>query len=209
MRRLFLSIVFLSLGSFLFSQNWDIRLLKEINFGRNKHFDQVFILASDMVSPVSITLPLVFIGSGYYQNDRVMLIRGMEQGSSAIAATLLSMLLKYSIDRPRPFDTYSDLDARIHPKSPSFPSGHTCSAFATATTLCFLYPKWYVIVPSSIYACMIGYSRLDLGVHYPTDVIAGAILGSLSSVGVHILYKKLLSNGNYLNRHYEDIHGAQ
>jgi membrane-associated phospholipid phosphatase len=51
-------------------------------------------------------------------------------------------------------------------------------AFATATSLSLAYPKWYVIVPSFAYAGTVAYSRMHLGVHYPSDVAAGAVIGA-------------------------------
>jgi undecaprenyl-diphosphatase len=59
----------------------------------------------------------------------------------------------------------------------SFPSGHTSSSFSAVTALSRAYPKWYVIAPSFLWAASVGYSRMYLGVHYPTDVTAGAVLG--------------------------------
>ena len=61
------------------------------------------------------------------------------------------------------------------------PSGHTSTAFATATSLSLAYPKWYVVAPSFIWAGTIGYSRMHLGVHYPSDVVVGALVGSGSA----------------------------
>lgn len=66
------------------------------------------------------------------------------------------------------------------------PSGHTSTAFATATSLSLAYPKWYVVAPSFVWAGAIGYSRMHLGVHYPSDVLAGAIVGSGSA---YLTYK--------------------
>ena len=87
--------------------------------------------------------------------------------------------MKYLFDRRRPYEKYPD---RIHPfsleDSPSFPSGHTSTAFALATSLSIRYPKWYVIAPSALWACSVGVSRMNEGVHYPTDVLAGAALGA-------------------------------
>jgi len=60
----------------------------------------------------------------------------------------------------------------------SFPSGHTSEAFSTATALSLKYPEWYIIAPAYLWAGSVGYSRMNLGVHYPTDVLAGALLGT-------------------------------
>ena len=61
--------------------------------------------------------------------------------------------------------------------SPSFPSGHTAAAFSLATSLSITYPKWYVIAPSAVWACGVGFARMNQGVHYPSDVVAGAAIG--------------------------------
>ena len=66
------------------------------------------------------------------------------------------------------------------------PSGHTSGAFATATALSLKYPEWYVIVPSYLWASSVGLSRMHLGLHYPTDVLAGAVLGAGSA---YLTYK--------------------
>jgi membrane-associated phospholipid phosphatase len=94
--------------------------------------------------------------------------------------------MKQGFKRERPFKTYPELDKQSDGGSYSFPSGHTSSAFANATALSIAFPKWYVIAPSFVWASAVGYSRMDLGVHYPSDVLAGAIVGSGSA---YLTYK--------------------
>ena len=74
----------------------------------------------------------------------------------------------------------------------SFPSGHTATAFALATSLSVKYPKWYVIAPSALWACSVGVSRMNEGVHYPSDVLAGAAIGAGCAV-VNIYVNKWLN----------------
>jgi membrane-associated phospholipid phosphatase len=103
-----------------------------------------------------------------------------------LSAAVITSVLKYTIDRPRPFETYPDIEKATYAGSPSFPSGHTSDAFSLATSLSIAYPKWYVIVPSYAWALTVAYSRMHLGVHYPSDVLAGALVGAGSA---YLCYK--------------------
>ncbi|MEQ8196949.1 MAG: phosphatase PAP2 family protein, partial [Clostridiaceae bacterium] len=69
----------------------------------------------------------------------------------------------------------------------SFPSGHTGSSFAAAVIFFLTLPKKYGI-PAMVLAFLIGLSRLYLGVHYPSDVISGAIIGTIIALTVHKIY---------------------
>lgn len=99
---------------------------------------------------------------------------------------VLAYSMKKLVNRPRPYTAYPDITAYQLESSSSFPSAHTSVAFATATALSLKYPKWYVIAPSYFWACSVGYSRMNLGVHYPSDVLAGAVLGAGSP---YVTYK--------------------
>ncbi|PKN88026.1 MAG: phosphatase PAP2 family protein [Deltaproteobacteria bacterium HGW-Deltaproteobacteria-1] len=70
----------------------------------------------------------------------------------------------------------------------SFPSGHTVTAFALATAFSFLYPRWSF--PAFLIAVMIGLSRVVLTAHYLSDVIAGAVVGVICSLGVKYLFDR-------------------
>jgi membrane-associated phospholipid phosphatase len=177
------AIIFLMLFPILSlnAQKSDIRILRQINLERNRNLDNTFEFISATATPVSIILPIAVIGTGLKKKDKEQVIKGITIGSGILLASIVSTSLKYSIKRPRPFETYPDIDKATYAGSPSFPSGHTSDAFSTATGFSLAYPKWYVIAPSYTWACAVGYSRMHLGVHYPSDVLAGAIIGSLSA----------------------------
>jgi membrane-associated phospholipid phosphatase len=65
----------------------------------------------------------------------------------------------------------------------SFPSGHVSRAFSVATFLSARFRTWNVAVPLFAYAVLMGISRMYVGVHWPTDVLAGAVIGSLLGLG--------------------------
>ncbi|WP_042378108.1 phosphatase PAP2 family protein [Streptacidiphilus melanogenes] len=97
-------------------------------------------------------------------------------GLASFSANLLGKSL---VRRPRPDREAAQVRVDRHvpmPSSASFPSGHTASAFALATTVGTVLPV--TAAPLGLLACAVGYSRVHTGVHYPGDVIAGALLGT-------------------------------
>ena len=110
-----------------------------------------------------------------------------------------NLLLKNIFARPRPFAVAEELEIFIKsigmklPGEYSFPSGHTFSAFACATMIAMVFKKkgLYSYIPATI----ISLTRIYLCVHYFTDVLGGAILGSLLAIGIYYLceyiYKKI------------------
>lgn len=108
------------------------------------------------------------------------------QGGSEFALTALLayglevpafMVLKNLIKRPRPADSVATLRAFIKPADRfSFPSGHTAAAFVMATLVAVFYPVGASMMLA--FAMVVGLSRVLLGVHYPSDIAAGALLGA-------------------------------
>jgi membrane-associated phospholipid phosphatase len=172
------------------AQNWDIDLLKEINLQRNKSLDPTFTVITNSVTPLSFGAPIVLIGIGQIIKDTSIRNKGIILGEAFCVNAFTTTALKYAIHRDRPFVTYPYIDKQADAGSLSFPSGHTSSAFALATSLSLTMPKWYVIAPAYLYASAVGYSRMHLGVHYPSDIVAGALVGTGSA---------------YLSHHLEEI----
>ena len=101
--------------------------------------------------------------------------------SLILSAILANVVLKHLFLRLRPFYTYPDLTPLVSPSSPySFPSGHASSSFAVAFLLCMYLPKKYSFLSIAV-AALIGFSRMYLGVHYPTDILAGMAVGAFSA----------------------------
>ncbi len=95
----------------------------------------------------------------------------------AIGALITNVALKHLIARTRPYEVIDGLILIIEKQSDySFPSGHTCASFAAAGVYWRMMPKKYG-VPLLILAVLIAFSRLYVGVHYPSDVLGGLLIG--------------------------------
>jgi undecaprenyl-diphosphatase len=90
-----------------------------------------------------------------------------------LAADLLDDVGKAIVPRHRPFETQLGPKSSTH----SFPSGHAATSFACATVLSYYAPRYRV--PFFALASLIALSRIYNGMHYPSDVLAGALLGVL------------------------------
>lgn len=111
--------------------------------------------------------------------------------SMALCALVTNVCLKNLIARPRPYTQIPGLTPLIPPqKDWSFPSGHTTASFACAGIYWRMLPKKYGIA-ALVLAFLITFSRLYVGVHYPTDVLAGLIIGLLGSWIVYKLYRHI------------------
>lgn len=102
--------------------------------------------------------------------------------SMGIGALLTNVFLKNAVSRIRPYDAVEAIVPLVEKLSDySFPSGHTCASFASAFVYYRLLPRKYGVM-TMVLAVLIAFSRLYLGVHYPTDVLGGFLIGVLSSI---------------------------
>jgi len=169
------------------AQTTDYEILKSLNesSGGLRNYSE-FISNSTKIT--SVAIPVVMGSVALLKKDDALLRDAIYIGVSMGVNTVLTYGLKYSVDRERPYITHPELnvDPAFYESSASFPSGHTSLAFSVATSLSLAHPKWYVIAPAYLWAGSVGYSRLNLGAHYPSDVLAGAVLGAGSA---YLTYK--------------------
>jgi membrane-associated phospholipid phosphatase len=95
---------------------------------------------------------------------------------ATFAADAASFGLKDLVHRTRPFDRHPEIHPLYVVHSSSFPAGHVATAFAGATLLTYVAPRAMPLF--TLLAVAIGYSRVYVGVHYPGDVVGGAIIGT-------------------------------
>ena len=112
----------------------------------------------------------------------LLLIPKTRKVGAAVAAALVlealfcNLLVKPLVARIRPYDINTAVQLLIKaPADFSFPSGHTGASFAAVSALFFRKNRWWI--PGVILAVLIAFSRLYLYVHYPTDVLAGVVIG--------------------------------
>lgn len=145
----------------------------------------VFITSLGNGGIVWIVIALIL----FFQRDKKYKREALYISLGLIIFSIIGLLiLKPLIGRPRPF-TVGNFDLLIKkPMGSSFPSGHTGSSFAAAWGIFHFRKKEGIL--ALILACLIGFSRMYLSVHYPTDVLAGIVVGILSSIEARTLVKK-------------------
>lgn len=163
----------------LSAQNFDVEMLQRINANSSEFMRGYSRAIANTTTYVSVASILSVGAVGLIKNDNDLLKDALYLGINFGTNAAFTYGLKNTFNRPRPGVSYPQLITPYEDVSSlSFPSGHTSEAFSTATAFSLKYPKWYVIAPAYFWAGSVGYSRMNLGVHYPSDVLAGALLGT-------------------------------
>lgn len=194
MKVIFFSACLLTACSLPFSgnaQNTDINLLQSIN-ARETAFKNGFTdVAAGSVYLVNAAAPLTILTAGIIRKDKKMQLDAAWMAGGYLLSTVITQGTKRIVQRARPYETWPFIIQRTESSPYSFPSGHTSSAFYSATSLSLLCRKWYVVAPAYLWAASVGYARMYQGVHYPSDVLAGAVIGAGSAWAAHYIRQRL------------------
>jgi undecaprenyl-diphosphatase len=112
---------------------------------------------------------------------------GIMTSVSLLISSLIVRIIKVTVSRIRPFLKLDNLNIRlIGIDEYSFPSGHTTAAFSIAVMVSLCFPQ--LTIMTILLAFLVGISRMYFGVHYPTDIIIGMCIGTITSFLVYIIF---------------------
>ncbi|MBI2551781.1 phosphatase PAP2 family protein [Candidatus Uhrbacteria bacterium] len=171
--------------------SWDLYLFRLANGFANQYggldvlgvFAAVFLLplVGFLIIPAAFTIKRLKEEHWYELPLKAFCAGALAYGARTIIGAL--------VERPRPFLALSDMHLLVSPEpSPAFPSGHASVAFALAFTVFTHDRDWGIAL--FILAGLVAVGRVFVGVHYPLDIIAGALLGCASGWVVHWLERR-------------------
>jgi len=171
--------------------SFDISLLEWIQNHRIESLDGILSLFSAATTYISFGIILA-IGI-FSRVSRNGLKKMVQMGLVLFLAALLTFALKNTVMRDRPFKAHESIEKLTLGGDASFPSGHTMEAFSVAITVALLFRRRSVQVPAILWAILVAYSRMALGVHYPSDVLGGLLIGIILAIGIDYGFKRLIN----------------
>jgi len=176
-------------------KNIDIQLLELINHNRIQFLDNFFIFITNIATVFTYSIPVILLLYAYIKRLFLLQRKGWLLLISLIINSAIVDSIKYLVSRPRPFITYPFVDNLVKVSTPSFPSGHAAEVFLLAISVSLLFPKHkWTIFSAWIWAIMVAYSRMVLGVHYPGDILGSLLI----SVAVAVFLYKFLIHFDFL-----------
>jgi undecaprenyl-diphosphatase len=172
---------------FSFLAQWDSAALEWLHGIHWGPLTAVFVLASAWW----VKWPLIAVTGGCCDaaKRRRLPLAALAAVSAAAVAEGVTVFLKYVTERARPPIADPAIDALVAlPDSTSFPSGHAATAFAAATAVGLLHPRFRI--PLLALAGMVALSRVYLGVHFWSDVLVGSALGVMIGFAIARLFRQ-------------------
>jgi undecaprenyl-diphosphatase len=141
-----------------------------------------YVNAAELLFAAMLAVAFLLVGG---HRRRATQRAAVAAGLSAGVALAIGQVVARLVDRPRPF--VADPGAvhlfAHHVADPGFPSDHATAAFAIGVALLLRQRTWGIVV--LVLASILAFGRVAMGVHYPSDVLAGALLGTLVAVALH------------------------
>src|SRR3989338_4995123 len=183
--------------------NLDVEFFRWLNSwaGASAFFDWAIIFRAVYLWYLIMFAVLLFPGLAILPRFRRYLSKNLELFiftfiSASIARFIITESIRRIYDRPRPFIVLTGVNQlvdNVHQifnniSTSSFPSGHASLAFAVAMSIYFYYPKISILF--FLAAFSIGMGRVAAGVHWPSDILGGALVGILTSLILHLFKTK-------------------
>lgn len=159
----------------------DIATLELLNGSRATDLDFLLLTLTVSAYGLGACVPLYLYLAGHFRKIASLKLKAYQYVFAMGLNILFIGLLKYTVDRPRPFVTHDTIEQIAEASSPSFPSGHTAYAFTAAIVLVLMFRHPVLRGLLLTWAVLVAYSRLALGVHYPSDVLGSMLLGSAAA----------------------------
>lgn len=159
--------------------------------GHSAAFDSLIVFLADYLEYFLITFFILLLFLSAYSKKEKIRIFWVTALSAAIARLGIINLIRFFYHRPRPFLTLP-VRQLIAENEYSFPSGHAAFFFAMAMAIYFYNKKWGAWFFAA--AVLITIARIVAGVHYPSDILGGAVIGALTAWAVFYFSKKFEKN---------------
>lgn len=183
------------IGAIISLMQFDEQLFHLLNgfVGQSPFLDGTFVFLAKYLPYALIVILLVLVFFSQYSNRKkleILLVTGV---SGAIARFGATELIRFFYPRPRPFVTFPEIHRLLTENSSSFPSGHATFFFAFSTAVYFYNKKWGIFF--FVATILMTVSRVIAGIHYPSDILGGAMIGIFIACLTYCLATRIVSRG--------------
>lgn len=183
--------------------DYDRQILEWINHNRIYSLDNFFRFITDTAGAIAVIIAIIVIIYGFIKKTDFLKFRKYQVAFAVAVNAIIITILKYTINRLRPFEVDSTIEKLTSGGSPSFPSGHTGAAMVVAISMSLLFfkQKWLLAIICWIWAIAVAYSRIVLGVHYPSDILGSVIISFITAFASQKVFNRIT-----INNHNKLIH---